>query len=73
MNKKIQQKYFTDYYKEKSRFQKLFKNDTSEIDVCKYSDKFREIITNHLKSNKILHDGGELENLHNYCDEENLK
>ena len=73
INKKIQQEYFFSYYSQKSRFQRLFNDDKSEIEICKYSDKFREIIENHLHSNGILHHGGELENLHNYCDEKNLK
>ena len=70
INKKIQQNIFS-YYSQKS-ISKAFKDDKSEIEICKYSDKFREIIENHLHSNGILHHGGELENLHNYCDE-NLK
>ena len=41
MNKKLEQKYFTDYFQEKSRFQRLFSKDTHEVDILRYSYKLQ--------------------------------
>ena len=63
---KIEQNYFSSYFKKSSTFQKLFNSDTNEIDISNYSLKFRELVINHLITNDFMSKSHDLEKLH-FC------